>query len=48
MGAIQRINALQEQSHMGDNSTDITVEQLVIGALEEAFINMVKDLELLT
>ena len=42
MGVIQRINTLQELSDKGDNSTDVTVEQLVIGALEEAFINMVK------
>ena len=42
MGVLQRINTLQELSDMGDNSTDITVEQLVMGALEDAFINMVK------
>ena len=42
MVVLQRINTLQELSDMGDNSTDITVEQLVMGALEDAFINMVK------
>lgn len=39
MGVLQRINMLNSLSNT-DDATDMTVEQLVIGALEEAFINM--------
>ena len=37
MGVIKRINLLNKEE-----SPDMTIEQLVIGALEEAFISMVK------
>ena len=40
MGVIQKILTVNHV-HLGKGSTDMTVEQLVTGALEEAFIDMV-------
>ena len=42
MGVIQKILALNCLHPEKGGSTDMTVDQLVIGALEEAFMEMVK------